>query len=37
MPEELTRLEQSDGVATLTLDRAAKRNALSLATRWPRA
>lgn len=29
MSEALTKLEQADGVATLTLDRAAKRNALS--------
>jgi enoyl-CoA hydratase/carnithine racemase len=33
MSEALTRLEQADGVATLTLDRAAKRNALSRALR----
>ncbi len=29
----LTKLERSDGVGILTLDRAAKRNALSLALR----
>lgn len=33
MSEALTKLEQQDGVATLTLDRAAKRNALSRALR----
>jgi 2-(1,2-epoxy-1,2-dihydrophenyl)acetyl-CoA isomerase len=33
MGEALTKLEQADGVATLTLDRAAKRNALSRALR----
>jgi enoyl-CoA hydratase len=33
MSENLTRLEQSDGVALLTLDRPAKRNALSRALR----
>ncbi len=33
MSEALTKLEQADGVATLTLDRAAKRNALSRALR----
>ena len=33
MNEVLTKLEQADGVATLTLDRAAKRNALSRALR----
>lgn len=33
MGESLTKLESSDGVATLTLDRAAKRNALSRALR----
>jgi enoyl-CoA hydratase len=33
MSEALTRLERADGVATLTLDRPAKRNALSRALR----
>jgi enoyl-CoA hydratase len=33
MSEALTKLEQADGVAALTLDRAAKRNALSRALR----
>jgi enoyl-CoA hydratase/carnithine racemase len=33
MTEALTKLDRADGVATLTLDRAAKRNALSLALR----
>jgi enoyl-CoA hydratase len=33
MPGTLTRLELADGVATLILDRAAKRNALSVALR----
>ncbi|MCP4005480.1 MAG: enoyl-CoA hydratase/isomerase family protein [bacterium] len=33
MSESLTRLERSDGVAVLTLDRPAKRNALSRALR----
>ena len=33
MSEALTKFEQADGVATLTLDRAAKRNALSRALR----
>ena len=33
MSEPLTRLEQSEGVALLTLDRSAKRNALSRALR----
>jgi enoyl-CoA hydratase len=33
MSEALTRLDRADGVATLTLDRAAKRNALSRALR----
>ncbi len=33
MSEALTKLDQADGVATLTLDRAAKRNALSRALR----
>ncbi len=33
MGEALTKLEQANGVATLTLDRAAKRNALSRALR----
>ena len=33
MSKALTKLEQADGVATLTLDRAAKRNALSRALR----
>jgi enoyl-CoA hydratase/carnithine racemase len=33
MSETLTKLQQADGVATLTLDRAAKRNALSRALR----
>ncbi len=33
MSEGLTKLERTDGVATLSLDRAAKRNALSLALR----
>lgn len=33
MSEALTRLERKDGVATLVLDRAAKRNALSRALR----
>jgi len=33
MSEALTKLERTDGVATLTLDRAAKRNALSRALR----
>jgi enoyl-CoA hydratase len=33
MTEALTKLDRTDGVATLTLDRAAKRNALSRALR----
>ena len=33
MGQALTKLERADGVATLTLDRAAKRNALSRALR----